>query len=159
VKLHLQDTQATLAFGVSLGKVVSKVNPFPAILLQGNLGSGKTTLVRGLVESLHGAELAEVSSPSFNIVNLYPTEPPVAHFDLYRLEGLPPDEALFEYMDDPGILTIIEWAQFLAPSLWPDNSIFLEWSPAETGRNVTVHATGKSSQEVVTSLSNEFKLK
>ncbi|QGY41260.1 tRNA (adenosine(37)-N6)-threonylcarbamoyltransferase complex ATPase subunit type 1 TsaE [Pseudodesulfovibrio cashew] len=159
VRLHLEDTQATLALGAELAKKLAKYANPPALLLQGDLGSGKTTLVRGLVESLPGADQAEVSSPSFNIFNLYPTVPPVAHFDLYRLEGMPPDDALFEHLDDPGTLTVVEWIQFLDRSEWPEKALFLEWTPSENGRDVTIHAFGETALHIARSLADHFTLK
>ena len=64
--------------------------------MEGELGAGKTTLVRGLVEALPGGQDAEVASPSFNLVNLYPTQPETAHVDLYRCEGAPLDDSCWK---------------------------------------------------------------
>lgn len=158
LELHLNDAAATLELGRILATCLSKSVSPPALFLQGDLGSGKTTLVRGFVESLPGAEMAEVSSPSFNIFNLYPTTPPVAHFDLYRLEGMPPDEALFEHLDDPQTVAVVEWAQFLDKELWPEEVILLQWHPAESGRSLTLIATGKVTQKLVASLQDMLKL-
>lgn len=155
--LHLKNAEATLRLGRILAQIaISSPNP-PALLLQGGLGSGKTTLVRGFVESLPGAEMAEVSSPSFNIFNLYPTEPAVAHFDLYRLEGMPPDDALFEHLDDPHTVTIVEWVEFLDRDLWPEEAILLRWTPSDTGRTVTLHAMGEATQEEVDPLLSKIE--
>ena len=156
VELFLNDPDATIELGQILARALAKVANPPALLLQGNLGSGKTTLVRGLVESLPGADMAEVSSPSFNIFNLYPTPPPVAHFDLYRLEGMPPDDALFEHMDDPKMLTVVEWIQFLNKKHWPEEAIFLEWTPSDTGRSLMMHAMGKTTQGIVETLRQQL---
>jgi tRNA threonylcarbamoyladenosine biosynthesis protein TsaE len=155
--LHLKDTDSTLELGRILAAALSKMENPPVLLLQGDLGSGKTTLVRGIVNSLPGADMAEVSSPSFNIVNLYPTTPPVAHFDLYRLEGMPPDDALFEHMEDRETLTVVEWAQFLDKDLWPGDAILLEWSPTAEGRSLTVHAMGEAARSVIVSLAAVFE--
>jgi len=157
VSLHLKDAEATLALGQILAKSLGNTAPLPAVLLQGDLGSGKTTLVRGLVESLPGADMAEVSSPSFNIFNLYPTSPPVAHFDLYRLEGMPPDDALFEHMETPTTLTIVEWIQFLDRDQWPKEALFLEWTPCQTGRSLTIHAMGMTTRRFLESLEEKLK--
>lgn len=150
--LRLHTAEDTLELGRILAQVLAAARPVPALLLQGNLGSGKTTLIRGLVESLPGSELAEVSSPSFNIFNLYPTVPPVAHFDLYRLEGMPPDESLFEFLGDPSTLTAVEWIQFLDREYWPDSGLFLEWKPCETGRTLEMHAIGKDAEGLIETL-------
>ncbi len=156
-QLHLKDSDATLALGKILASALSTADTPPSLLLQGDLGSGKTTLVRGLVEALPGADMAEVSSPSFNVFNLYPTTPQVAHFDLYRLEGMPPDEALFEHLEDPTTLTVVEWIQFLDQKSWPLDAIFLQWTPSETGRNLTLHAMGSAARKIVDSLEKELK--
>jgi len=156
-QLRLKNSDATIKLGQFLAKALAGTPNPPALLLQGALGSGKTTLVRGLVESLPGSDMAEVSSPSFNIFNLYPTVPPVAHFDLYRLEGMPPDDALFEHLDDSNTLTIVEWIQFLDRKMWPEKAIFLEWTPSEAGRSLTMHAMGKTAQEIVENLMQQLK--
>jgi tRNA threonylcarbamoyladenosine biosynthesis protein TsaE len=153
--LHLPDSDATVALGRALASILSRMDAPPALLLQGDLGSGKTTLVRGFVESLPGAEAAEVSSPSFNICNLYPTTPGVAHFDLYRLEGMPPDDALFDSIEDPDTITVVEWIQFLPREMWPDQALFLEWTPSDTGRSLVLHAMGGAAQDVVDALRPE----
>nr|WP_041915884.1 tRNA (adenosine(37)-N6)-threonylcarbamoyltransferase complex ATPase subunit type 1 TsaE [Pseudodesulfovibrio mercurii] len=150
--LHLPDSEATVALGRALASILSRMDTPPALLLQGDLGSGKTTLVRGFVESLPGAESAEVSSPSFNICNLYPTTPGVAHFDLYRLEGMEPDDALFDAFEDPDTITIVEWIQYLPKEMWPEDALFLEWTPSDTGRSLVLHAMGGAAQSVLDAL-------
>ena len=81
----LPDEAATLALGRTLAGILSDPACRAVLLLRGGLGSGKTTLVRGLVEALPGGGDAEVASPSFNIVNVYPTRPETYHLDLYRI--------------------------------------------------------------------------
>lgn len=78
--VRLADAAATRAAGAALGRIVT---PGTAIALIGDLGAGKTTLVAGLVEALGG----QASSPTFSLVNEYPTRRFVVwHVDLYRLE-------------------------------------------------------------------------
>lgn len=154
--MRLKNSEATIRLGRILAKKLSKTTNPPALLLQGDLGSGKTTLVRGLVESLPGSDMAEVSSPSFNIFNLYPTTPPVAHFDLYRLEGMEPDDTFFECLEDEEAVTVVEWVQFLDRDLWPDHALFLKWEPSETGRSLTLHAMGEAANGILRSLAPEL---
>jgi tRNA threonylcarbamoyladenosine biosynthesis protein TsaE len=74
------------------------------VLLEGELGAGKTTLVRGVLEGL-GYEYS-VRSPTFNLIQTFPTHPPVVHSDLYRVqtyEGI----GLEDYLDSH--LCLIEW--------------------------------------------------
>jgi tRNA threonylcarbamoyladenosine biosynthesis protein TsaE len=68
------------AFGASL-----PLKPGDTVYLYGDLGAGKTTLVRGFVES-HG-EQKTVRSPTFNLLQVFETNPPVLHADLYRVKN------------------------------------------------------------------------
>jgi tRNA threonylcarbamoyladenosine biosynthesis protein TsaE len=81
------------------------------IALYGELGAGKTCLVRGLAQGL-GLEKGLVSSPSFSLINEYPGPLPLFHMDCYRLgrEEEFEELGLEEYFDGPGI-SIIEWAE------------------------------------------------
>lgn len=86
----------------------------------GDLGAGKTTFIRGLVEGAGCAEPKSVCSPTFNLLNIYPGEKMVYHFDLYRL---PREEEFFaagfdEYFHSQGICCI-EWAEKIPASLPP----------------------------------------
>ncbi|MUM78402.1 tRNA (adenosine(37)-N6)-threonylcarbamoyltransferase complex ATPase subunit type 1 TsaE [Pseudodesulfovibrio sp. F-1] len=155
-ELRLADAAATLALGRALAKALTRESLPPALLLQGDLGAGKTTLVRGLVGSLPGSDQAEVSSPSFNICNLYPTTPPVAHCDLYRLEGMGPDDALLELLEDRTMLVVIEWAQFLDRKLWPDEALELSWFPTSAGRGLIIRTRGRTAREMLGSLAHEL---
>lgn len=94
LRLHLPDTETTLALGAELARLLSQPGSPRVVLLFGDMGSGKTTLVRGLVSALEGGADAEISSPSFTLVNSYPTRPPVLHADLFRCE--PADSDNFE---------------------------------------------------------------
>lgn len=144
---------ATEALGRELARVLAACSPIPALLLSGPLGAGKTTLVRALVFALPGAEGAEVASPSFNILNLYPTTPPVAHFDLYRLEGLPPGDEFLELAGDSVTLLLVEWAEHLSPDLLPNPALRLQLTPLGTGRTVKIEAvqgTARSALAAIT---------
>ncbi len=79
------------------------------IYLQGELGAGKTTLVRGILKGLGYA--GRVTSPTFTLMNMYSSQPPVYHFDFYRLAGGDLDDlGLEDYLGKDGI-TIIEWPE------------------------------------------------
>jgi tRNA threonylcarbamoyladenosine biosynthesis protein TsaE len=90
---------------VALGRELAKLwKAGDIVLLYGDLGAGKTTLVRGVMEGL-GWEGA-VRSPTFNLMQVYPTKIPVVHADLYRVASAA-GIGLEEYFDDH--LILIEW--------------------------------------------------
>jgi len=156
--LALPDEAATLALGRALARALELTDPAQAVLLFGGLGAGKTTLVRALVPALPGGEDARVSSPSFNIMNLYPTDPQTAHFDLYRLEGLGPDDTLLEYLHDPGLLVLVEWAQYLDRAHWPAGHLLLRWPEDAAVRTVVLTAAGKKAKETLHALAIDYSV-
>lgn len=113
---------------------------WPAVLMRGQLGAGKTTFVRELVQALPGSEGAEVSSPSFNLLNLYPTTPPVAHFDLYRTSGLEFGPDLEEVLFAPDYFCLMEWSEYLPDHLRPDSCLDMIWTVDGDRRSVELAA-------------------
>jgi len=139
--LTLDDAGATARLGAAIAPLLE---PGEAVLLYGPLGMGKSTLARGLIRALTRPD-EDVPSPTFTLVQFYESEPPVAHFDLYRLTRA--DEAaeigLDEALDEG--CAVIEWPERLGddPSAWlgPDRlSIRLEERGA--GRVATVSGVG-----------------
>ncbi len=126
----LEDEAATRALGASL---VSRLTAGDVVFLKGELGAGKTTLVRGLVEAL-GHE-GPVRSPTFNLVQTFDTVPQVMHADLYRLtthKGI----GIEDYLETH--LCLIEWPD-RAAGLVPDGTAWtIEIAFAGTGRTATV---------------------
>ena len=96
--------------------------------------------------ALPGCENAQVASPSFNLVNHYPTHPAVAHVDLYRLADGCFDATLDDVFDPlPSAgpqAAIVEWAERLPAELCPDDRLEIHWSDAPTGRRVTLRPVG-----------------
>jgi len=104
-----------------LGSAIAReLRPHEAVCLSGPLGAGKSTLARGLIRALAGAEI-EAPSPTFMLVQSYETRSfPVAHFDLYRLASA--DEA-FELGLDEALdvgAAVVEWAEKLGHHLPAD---------------------------------------
>ena len=141
IGIDLADADATTALGRA---VAPRLDPGEAVLLYGPLGMGKSTLARGLIRALAGED-EDVPSPTFTLVQFYETDPPIAHFDLYRLSR--PEEA-FEIGLDEALdvgAALIEWPERLgddpARALGPDRlTITLE--ERGEGRHATVSGAG-----------------
>jgi tRNA threonylcarbamoyl adenosine modification protein YjeE len=80
----LLDEEETIQFGKELALDLKNND---LIALHGDLGAGKTTLVKGIVSEIAAVERRIVQSPTFTYLNIYETDPPLYHFDLYRLKS------------------------------------------------------------------------
>jgi tRNA threonylcarbamoyladenosine biosynthesis protein TsaE len=109
----------------------------PIVLLEGEMGAGKTTLTKALCAALGVQD--DVSSPTFSLVNEYRDGRgrPVYHFDFYRIDSAEEAERMGaqEYFDS-GYLCLIEWPSRIGPLLPPDRLL------------VTVEVTGAESRRV-----------
>jgi tRNA threonylcarbamoyladenosine biosynthesis protein TsaE len=129
---------------IALGRELGREFPSGAVLLIGNLGAGKTTLAKGIVEGRNAGTANDVSSPTFALIHQYGDELPVYHVDLYRLDEVCEVEKLG--LDDlfaSGALVLLEWAERF-PSLLPRErtEIRLRALPDET-REITVSRLGR----------------
>jgi len=100
-----ESEQATTELGASLAR---SLEPGAVILLEGELGAGKTVFVRGLAIGL-GAPEEDVSSPTFTLVQEYRGRMPFLHADLYRVSGAEAEELGLDELGGDGVLAI-EWA-------------------------------------------------
>jgi tRNA threonylcarbamoyladenosine biosynthesis protein TsaE len=97
-------------------RLAAHLDPGDVVVISGDLGAGKTTLIRGACRAL-GVE-DPVTSPTFTIGQRYDGRVPVAHLDLYRLGGLDEeDPALLEDYLDPGTVAFVEWPAAAEPQL------------------------------------------
>ena len=110
-RLKTRSVAGTLALGQT---IMEFMLPTPRlVILRGDLGAGKTTLVKGIAQSL-GASADEVTSPTFTLVHEYQgTRRKLYHLDLYRLER---EEELLalgmeEMESDPDALVLVEWGE------------------------------------------------
>lgn len=141
-----------MALGAELAAAMVRMDAYPALLLDGDLGAGKTTLVRGLVEALPGGGQAEVASPSFNYMNNYPTIPETVHIDLYRLRHLEPDDDLLQALHDPDCLVIVEWATYCPDRYLPENRLDVELSMRPQERRASIVPWGVAAEDVARQL-------
>lgn len=114
----------TEALGYELGLLL-KDEPKVVILLDGDLGSGKTTLTKGIARAI-GIE-SVVNSPTFTLMKKYKSKDRLKtlyHLDLYRLEGVGSDFDLEEYIDGLGMI-VVEWP-FQAKDLLPKDYLLVQ---------------------------------
>ncbi|KRA43168.1 tRNA (adenosine(37)-N6)-threonylcarbamoyltransferase complex ATPase subunit type 1 TsaE [Devosia sp. Root635] len=132
----LADDAATEALGVELAEALK---PGDLVVLEGDLGAGKTALARAIIRALAGDPLLEVPSPTFALVQPYETaKGPVLHADLYRL-GDPREVDELGLTDNPEAIVLVEWAA-RAPEIVAAATVTvsLDIPPGGVGRRVTV---------------------
>lgn len=106
-------------------RLANKLSPNNILAIQGDLGAGKTTLIKGLAAKLANVDPGSVNSPTFNYLNIYQGRITLYHFDLYRLN----DEKDFfkmgflEFLSSGG-LCCIEWPERVAKIL-PKETIWI----------------------------------
>lgn len=119
---------------LALGRKLSQMwKAGDLVLLKGELGAGKTTLVRGILDELGIHE--GVRSPTFNLMHLYPTEPPVLHADLYRLSTAA-NLGLEDYLESH--LVLIEWPDREDVPWDTEQAWRIEIDYSEPGRTLTL---------------------
>ncbi len=117
------------------------LEPGSVLTLDGPLGAGKTTFVKGVARALGILEV--VTSPSFTIISEYHGDIPLYHMDLYRIDSIEEFELIGpeEMMDGYGV-SVIEWAH-KAEGFFPDRTIAVTISIGENKeRTITVKGSG-----------------
>ena len=104
------------------------------LALFGGMGMGKTALVRGVAAGLGLA--AEVSSPTFALVHDYGGQPPLIHFDMYRVTGWEDlySTGFFDYLD-AGAILVVEWSENIVSAL-PEDAIRLHISRVDENKRL-----------------------
>jgi tRNA threonylcarbamoyladenosine biosynthesis protein TsaE len=150
LKLKTNNPGQTQLLGRHLGKVVLKGD---LILLEGELGTGKTCLVQGIAHELGITQYA--FSPSFVLIREYHGKLPLYHIDLYRLDNMAEidDLGLEEYLYGDGIC-VIEWAEKGLPVL-PQNHLLVKMKyvlTSETQRTISIYPRGDHYLELIKKL-------
>lgn len=128
--------EETTAWGRGFAK---KLQAPVLVLLTGDLGSGKTTLTKGIVAGLGAATEDEVTSPTFTLVHVYGKGAKVYHADLYRIETFHDFETLgLEDVFAKPAIVILEWSErFPLKAPWPQMRVRLEHLGGDA-RRITV---------------------
>lgn len=139
----------------ALGKALAScLRPSLVVALEGDLGTGKTALVKEVIKAIDSD--VEATSPTFNIVKVYDLgDVLINHIDAYRLEGQNIEMGLEEYLYGDGV-SFVEWPMFIAPKL-PDDLLKVEVSyEGEDSRHYRFSATGDTSLEVLKAIKEKL---
>ncbi len=142
---------------LKIGRLIGRCLDAPVLLLlQGNLGAGKTVIARGIARGLGVATRTPITSPTFTLMNHYPARLDLYHFDLYRLSG--PDDLIDIGFDEYAFgdaVALVEWPEKLEN---PDIAgIWIHISTmAEGQRRLTFSAQDTSSQDVLERIRREL---
>ena len=142
-RLRTRSVGGTLA----LGELITELQRAPKlVVLRGELGAGKTTLVKGMAAALGAADAEDVTSPTFTLVHEYVgRRVRLFHLDLYRLETEKELEeiGLWEMADAPDALVVVEWGdKFASVMERADAEISMESGENETERLLLVRWRG-----------------
>lgn len=147
VSVELENLEDTVAFGHLLGRLLQADD---VVALVGDLGSGKTTLVRYIAEGASVPPDVPVNSPTFTIMNLYDGGTThLCHLDFYRIDDPEEMEGLaLNDLSAAGYAFLVEWYDRF-PSVFPD-ALHIEFlRTGDTARQLTLTAAGTQAMELL----------
>ena len=126
------------------GKFLKKIKPGCFVFLYGEIGVGKTTFIRYLInkfQKLYRLETTEVTSPTFNLLNEYQiNELKINHYDLFRLKSVEEIRNLDLFEENKNIITLVEWPQMIKEK--PKNLIELVFEYGKDHKTRSVQIKG-----------------
>ncbi len=143
-----KSVEETEAFGVALGSLLRGGH---WIGLEGPLGAGKTSLMRGLGRGLDLLEGVFVTSPTFTVVNVYPGRHEVLHLDLYRLTSEDDLEAVGYYdLLTPQNVVVVEWPGNVEGAVPGKNVLWIQFEIGEEDqRRLTLRVRGLPDEDAL----------
>ena len=127
--------------------IIKKISSQDCILLFGEIGVGKTSLTRAIINNLqikNKQDETEILSPTFNIVYEYEIDPlKIMHYDLYRLKTYKEVEQLGIFEHNMNSIKIIEWAEIIKIKQKNRLEIYLKYKNEENLRNIEFKGFGK----------------
>ncbi len=152
--IHTQSVRETVQLGRRIGRFL---RPGQVVALVGELGSGKTHLIKGLAAGVGVKRAGRIASPSFTLIHEYQGRIPFYHIDLYRLTA--EEEAqglgLEEYLGGAGV-TAVEWADRV-PSLLPKELLWIRFRFLDPhGRSIRLQGEGSRYEEMVGLLATQL---
>jgi tRNA threonylcarbamoyladenosine biosynthesis protein TsaE len=125
--------------------LAAELKPGMVVAFFGDMGSGKTVFTRGLAKGLHCEE--QVSSPTFALVHEYGGQPPLVHFDMYRISTW--DEldstGFYDYIDQ-GCVLAVEWSENIENAL-PEDAVRVEFFRGDSENDRIIQVTGATIHE------------
>jgi len=126
------------------GKFLEKIKSGNIVFLYGEIGVGKTTFIRYLInefQKMNKLEVTEVTSPTFNLLNEYQiNQIKIKHYDLFRLKSVEETQNLDLFEDSANAITLIEWPQMIKKR--PDNLIELNFEYGKDHQTRSVQING-----------------
>ncbi|EMB58754.1 tRNA (adenosine(37)-N6)-threonylcarbamoyltransferase complex ATPase subunit type 1 TsaE [Streptococcus mutans] len=145
---YSQNENQLMALGQRIGQ---KLQAQDVLVLTGDLGSGKTTLTKGIAKGLGIKQM--IKSPTYTIVREYEGRLPLYHLDVYRIGDDPDSIDLDDFLFGDGV-TVIEWGELLDDSLLSDYLTVL-LDKTEDDRQITLLPHGLRSQQLVAELEHD----
>ena len=140
-KVDLSSEKKTEEFA---SKFLKKIKPGYSIFLYGEIGVGKTTFIRYLInkfQKINKLEITEVTSPTFNLLNEYQiNEFKINHYDLFRLKSVEETKNLNLFDDSKNAINLIEWPQMVKEK--PKNLIELVFEYGKDHKTRSVQIKG-----------------
>ncbi len=145
-EISLGDDGATRRLGEELAGALGEGG---FVGLVGDLGAGKTTLVQGLVGGLDDSGRWAATSPTYSLIQIYDTSPPVFHMDLYRLEGWDDLESIgyWDIVEGGEGLACVEWLDRI-PGAWPGTGMIVELIRHGAGRMARLWADSSHRDQI-----------
>ena len=150
LELQIRSDQAMMELGKFLGE---RVKPGDLLFLSGELGAGKTTLVKGIAEGM--GVRSDITSPTFQLLKTYHGKFILNHLDLYRL-GPEPDVEILE-LEDMGTegVVVIEWGDYVKDQLFVEYlEIVIGFGEAVDSRRVSFVPSGARYEHLIKELQN-----
>ncbi len=145
-----RNPQRTVELGRRLGRLLKKGD---VVALVGELGAGKTTLVKGIALGCGVRDASEVTSPTFILMSEHKGRLPFYHFDAYRLHGADELTVLgsHEYFEGTGVCAV-EWAERVEDALPADRVDVRAWHVNSKRRRFDFSSTGPGSAKIIARL-------
>ena len=124
------------------GTFLKKIKPGSCVFLYGEIGVGKTTFIRYLInqfQKLNKLEITEVTSPTFNLLNEYQINDfKINHYDLFRLKSTDEMKNLDLFEDNKNAITLVEWPQIIKEKPKSLIELFFEYGKDHKTRSVQI---------------------